>query len=1832
MVAPFWSIPLDLLASPKKQGGKQKAVNETVNFPRAFSPMAYVDYMGAALVPPEVAGKAHHYWSSVAAEAYPYHTGGGGDSHRTATATVPVVLRYGNPHSGHRLGVNSRDAVDDARRRVLRFLRAERDYGVVFTSGCTGALKLVADSFPFRAANRPHRTSSGGEGDYAPLPSGLRAAAATSYRCCLFVHHWASHNSLLGIREVVKQQHPPSASVVVSWPLPDDPCALASGGRGRVGTASTSSTTAASSSSEEDLLTIEVAARCVVAILSDVAKSGRALFSPSSAPMAPSDVPSCVSTATHPPPVSDTSSTSSLLGATPSSSSSPPPPCARVLLGLPLEDNFSGRRFAVGWLARRFRETVQQLWEALREGGRRDDAGGGGGDRSVRDESRWWLPTEPSWPVENAQLAAAVMGDVAFRCRARILQFVAALANDDGNDDDAVADDEGARQTLTTTTTSRDVVADRRDTTTTEEEEATAVHRSQCQRTGMRKHRQQAAAAMAIATYLRECAAAPEVTTVVDAAAACPTLPLWLDGSGIDFVAVSFYKVFGYPTGVGALLVRKCSSDALLGAKAYFGGGTVSAVAYSVDADDDDDACDEERRKEGKPPPHNRSVSSSSSIIAWPYVARRNIRDDGDDRYWSGSRYEDGTPNFLSLAHLTFGLCWAERVVRGGGSGVVASVSVTDSRRSSSDRSSPHPRRHSSATPILLCERLHQLQGDLARRLLALRHDTDDDEEVRPVVKLLRYPPFQCCQNRTEDGTRRPSMAVDWDEDDNDDNRQRSRCGSDAMDFAVFEDKNSMDAPPPPATSGERKRRKAAGGLAYYLQGPIVTFMVLDRDGRVVGHSLVEKLAIASGVALRTGCFCNPGACQHFLGLTNRDVRRNHEVEGHECWDDQDVIMCPTRRRRHGVRCSSPQTRRGEEGEEEEGEKAHGSRVGKGSHDDGDDDRNGGSDVELVPRPTGAVRCSLGHGSTEADVDAVVAFIANNFRYVAHGTPTARSVVGGDTNQRGASPVDGVFHRALGATCPAATEAPAALPSTTSSSALILGLTIFPIKGCFGIGAVSPILLGESSRPPSGGLPSVADLRQFFLRHECLHRPSRAATTPSRVAASASASRGIISSTTVWFDNGNQQRDDDNGAHEGHPSPPLPSHPQPSWPLTPSGLWLDREWMLVDEADQPWTPKRTDALSYLRVTVDLTLNALVISVASGDPQPPHDSMLADEGRRTLSPLHIAIMDDSDDDDHQQDEEEEGRSFGSSSSASPRPQVFRVLRCGDRSDGTMVEEGGGGNRRVSRIRAKTFRVDTLRRYPAEVDQWFEAALCFRPGSRRPNAEEDDGDGRRNHRGGGDGSPPPIPPLRTVHLVRKPPDGASAHHHIGSSSTSAACCGKGELKAAPTLLPGESSPPPPSASASSFSNTGAVLVVSAATHFAVLREMAHRSSAVPGIEGANLPKRDEGPSASIATCDSAAAVLESYRANLVLGNDSASTPRASSSTPSQNDLQLQLRPFFENGIREIRFINPRGGGGASWGVETTTTTASIHVVLSSVGACHRCEQLGVRRDGRRSHEPLSSIAKLARMRSTREPSVGVVRDPSVVSSSSHPSSSSLSSCPKPRKEGGVIFGQLFDVSRTSSETLPSPPPLAGGARGGASAAGQCPPSLPAIEASTESVGSGRGSDHATVSAPIISTEGIVTLIVTVGAAAGGVAVAARRVGWGSSIAVVGDWGRGLFRGVVATVAGIAAVGTVTCVCAAMLSRRRRIWYSGDFTRRGADGNRVPHHQHQPCHDEVRPVGDTPRHAPDRGSIGRGAPDYRASDAVKLDRPLVERTRRGVPWIQLVSLHEGVAVVVS
>lgn len=68
---------------------------------------------------------------------------------------------------------------------------------------------------------------------------------------------------------------------------------------------------------------------------------------------------------------------------------------------------------------------------------------------------------------------------------------------------------------------------------------------------------------------------------LLDAASHVSCSPLDLQDCPADFIPISFYKVFGFPTGLGALVVRNDAADILK--KTYFGGGTAAAYLSGED-------------------------------------------------------------------------------------------------------------------------------------------------------------------------------------------------------------------------------------------------------------------------------------------------------------------------------------------------------------------------------------------------------------------------------------------------------------------------------------------------------------------------------------------------------------------------------------------------------------------------------------------------------------------------------------------------------------------------------------------------------------------------------------------------------------------------------------------------------------------------------------------------------------------------------------------------------------------------------------------------------------------------------------------------------------------------------------------------------------------------------------------------------------------------------------------------------------------------------------------------------------------------------------------------
>ncbi|EDV95146.1 molybdenum cofactor sulfurase [Drosophila grimshawi] len=105
----------------------------------------------------------------------------------------------------------------------------------------------------------------------------------------------------------------------------------------------------------------------------------------------------------------------------------------------------------------------------------------------------------------------------------------------------------------------------------------------------------------------------------LDAASYAASSPLDLRRHRPDYVCLSFYKIFGYPTGVGALLVSKRGAELLK--KRFYGGGTVN--------------------------------------FAYPHTMEHQLRSTFHERF------EDGTLPFLSIVELLQGFQTLQRLVPG---------------------------------------------------------------------------------------------------------------------------------------------------------------------------------------------------------------------------------------------------------------------------------------------------------------------------------------------------------------------------------------------------------------------------------------------------------------------------------------------------------------------------------------------------------------------------------------------------------------------------------------------------------------------------------------------------------------------------------------------------------------------------------------------------------------------------------------------------------------------------------------------------------------------------------------------------------------------------------------------------------------------------------------------------------------------------------------------------------------------------------------------------------------------------------------------------------------
>ena len=67
---------------------------------------------------------------------------------------------------------------------------------------------------------------------------------------------------------------------------------------------------------------------------------------------------------------------------------------------------------------------------------------------------------------------------------------------------------------------------------------------------------------------------------------------------------------------------------------------------------------------------------------------------------------------------------------------------------------------------------------------------------------------------------------------------------------------------------------KLYGPVSLHARGATVAFNVLNADGSTVPYQSVEARAREAGVAVRGGCFCNPGAAERAFEFRRFDLVR----------------------------------------------------------------------------------------------------------------------------------------------------------------------------------------------------------------------------------------------------------------------------------------------------------------------------------------------------------------------------------------------------------------------------------------------------------------------------------------------------------------------------------------------------------------------------------------------------------------------------------------------------------------------------------------------------------------------------------------------------------------------------------------------------------------------------------------------------------------------------------------------------------------------------------------------------------------------------------------------
>ena len=267
--------------------------------------------------------------------------------------------------------------------------------------------------------------------------------------------------------------------------------------------------------------------------------------------------------------------------------------------------------------------------------------------------------------------------------------------------------------------------------------------------------------------------------TLIDSSKFLCTSPLDLSAHPIDFATISFYKMFGFPTGLAGLVIKNETAQELWGV----GGGRAAQKMMAASS----------AGGQSIPRP---SFSTLRSYFSGGTVNAVLADEDFHVVKSTGKLHElleDGTIAFTSIVSVPYGIAMFK---------------------------------------TLGPKEIHKHTTRLCETLFDSLRQLTYEETGMPVCKFYG---------------------------------ERSSSGV--------------------ATLSPYANASRASAPAPVRFGPTLNLNFLTATGDVIGYKTIEKIALTARILLRSGAFCNPGACQTSFPLSAAQIKKNLEA-GYACWED----------------------------------------------------------------------------------------------------------------------------------------------------------------------------------------------------------------------------------------------------------------------------------------------------------------------------------------------------------------------------------------------------------------------------------------------------------------------------------------------------------------------------------------------------------------------------------------------------------------------------------------------------------------------------------------------------------------------------------------------------------------------------------------------------------------------------------------------------------------------------------------------------------------------------------------------------------------------------------